>query len=286
MRVPALRSHDFSAFFALSAIYLLLRVKFQRDIGHPILMAFCLFAAYFCRPTLALLAPICLIAAALLNRWLALKIAVALLLFLAAFIWFSLHEFNQLLPDYYFSQRLAGDHFWLALYGNLLSPARGLLVYSPFLIAPIAWFVFRGRVLSQYKVEIILAIWPLLHLIAISRFPHWWAGYSYGSRLMMDVLPGFFVLLVCYLVQIPKKFSLRWILFVGLGLVAIWINTYQGLFNHSTAEWNARPSIDEFPEYLFDWKYPRFLSTPDRLKQRMAQHEIEMRKVEMAVPAK
>src|SRR5262245_28951755 len=30
---------------------------------------------------------------------------------------------------------------------------------------------------------------PGLHLAVVSRFPYWWGGYSYGSRLLVDVLP-------------------------------------------------------------------------------------------------
>lgn len=60
------------------------------------------------------------------------------------------------------------------------------------------------------------------------------------------------------------------------GLFAVWVNTYQGLFNGSTAQWNASPNIDEFPEYLFDWRYPQFLHTRARGVERLARHNAEI----------
>lgn len=273
----ALWSHDLAVFFAGAAIFLLLRVKFKHAAGSSVLIGFSLFSAYFCRPTLALLVPVYLVAMAFINWRLATKAALAVALFLAGFILFSIHEFHQILPDYYLPQRLAGGHFWVALYGNLLSPARGLLIYSPFLLLPIAWILFGKRVFQQYATESILLIWPAIHLIVISRFPHWWAGYSFGARLMTDVLPAFFVLLVCYLQHQGDK-RLHRVAFALLIMFAVWVNTVQGLFNRSAAEWNGRPSIDQFPEYLFDWRYPQFLSTKERLNQRMIKHDIMMNK--------
>jgi hypothetical protein len=53
-----------------------------------------------------------------------------------------------------------------------------------------------------------------------------------------------------------------------LGLAGIFINSGQGLFNVKTALWNAYPNIDEYPELLFDWRYPQFLTTMTRFHER------------------
>lgn len=275
----ALWSHDMATLFALAAIYLLLRAKYHshnRSYNREAaLIGFCLFSAYLCRPTLAILSPIYLLAILFTNRGFsqAIKIASAIAALLAVFIAFSWHEFHQMLPDYYIPSRLSGNNFWQAFYGNLFSPARGLFIYSIFLVLPIAWLFLSKKPWSQFRLELILLLWPCLHLITISRFPHWWAGYSFGPRLMMDVLPALFAIVLCYLSTLRDKPVSSWAPFILLGLFATGINTYQGLFNRSTALWNAQPSIDEYPEYLFDWKYPQFLSTGKSLRQRMNEHE-------------
>ena len=50
--------------------------------------------------------------------------------------------------------------------------------------------------------------------------------------------------------------------------VAILFHTYQGLYNGSTVKWNESPNIDQRPEYLFDWRHPQFLASPDMLEAR------------------
>jgi hypothetical protein len=60
--------------------------------------------------------------------------------------------------------------------------------------------------------------------------------------------------------------------FLLLGFVAIFIHSVQGLFNIKTVLWNAIPNIDENPEYLFDWRYPQFLTTRDAFHDRLLDH--------------
>jgi hypothetical protein len=117
---------------------------------------------------------------------------------------------------------------------------------------------------------LIALCWPITHLIVISRFPHWWAGFSFGPRLCTDLLPGLFVLL-CLTIQQARATS-AWLLPLAialLGLPSILINTYQGLYNTATQHWNDRPNIDRNPRLLFDWRYPQFLATKARNVQRL-----------------
>jgi len=258
----ALWSHDFAALFALLAIYLLLGQKNRRIGSHWSLLAVSLFAAYLCRPTLLLLAAVVIaVQFIFIDRKSALKTALLLGLLLLGFVAWSWLEFGQVLPDYYLPQRLDGETFWLAMYGNLASPARGLFVYSPFLLLPVLAAIPLAVKYPRYRPEIFLLIWPLLHLIVISKFPHWWAGYSFGARLMYDVLPGLFVVFVIFL-RHARPISLQ---FTALaGLMAVVINLGQGIFNSYSALWNSDPNVDKYPELLFDWRYPQFADTEKR----------------------
>jgi hypothetical protein len=267
----ALWSHDFGSVFALLAIYLCLRpsLRWPRSAGFVIGGA--LFVAYFCRPTLSLLAPEVLLYLWFRRRAWVWRCVVTLTAGLLMFVAFSWREFHQLLPDYYLPERLSNAQFWTALWNNLAGPARGLFVYSPILALPLLFArpAFRGLRSAPWVVLIALC-WPITHLIAISRFPHWWAGFSFGPRLCTDVLPGLFVLL-CLTIQEARATSARLLpaAVVLLALPSILINTYQGLYDTATQHWNDRPNIDRNPSLLFDWHYPQFLATKARNARRL-----------------
>jgi hypothetical protein len=130
----ALWSHDFTFLFSSTAIFLVLRHRQPETLLAPVLIGLSLFLAYLCRPTLALLAPFLLLYYSLQDKKSAVLAGVTLGLLLLGFMGWSLHEFGQILPDYYLPKRLEGGDFKTALYGNSLSPARGLLIFSPFLL--------------------------------------------------------------------------------------------------------------------------------------------------------
>ncbi|MDR3351543.1 MAG: hypothetical protein LBO00_00690 [Zoogloeaceae bacterium] len=264
-------SHDPAVLFASLAIYLALRKR--RFAGEAALIGACLFLAYLCRPTLALLAPALLLFLLSKNWKIAAGAALALGLLLAAFVLWSFHEFGQPLPDYYLPKRLEGSHFPTALYGNLFSPARGLLVYTPFLLLPILFLpLLLWKQKKHLPLLILTLLWPLLHYLAVSRFPHWWGGYSYGPRLMVDVLPGLLLGIFPCLALLKKRKKMRTPILafmVVLGAFSIFVHTCQGLYNVYTAQWNAAPDIDKYPEFLFDWRFPQFLNSKRRQRERM-----------------
>lgn len=268
----ALWSHNFATLFALLAIFLSMKAsRFGMTRLWP-LISVCLFMAYLCRPTLALLSPFLLPFLFSYHRMAAVKAGALLALLLLGLVGYSMHEWGQYLPDYYLPKRLSGNQFTLALYGNLLSPARGLLVYSPFIL--LAWLCHRDSVgsLPLKKSWLLIGLgWPVLHWIAVSRFPVWAAGWSYGPRFMTDVLPGLFLLTIR---AWPVSFGVSGrrvaIILLALGSAfAVYVNTWQGLFNPYTARWNMQPDIGVHPQYLFDWRYPQFLHNKERHEARM-----------------
>lgn len=274
----ALWSHDFAVLFALVAILTALRSTAASPSpqakGGPLLIGVCLFLAFCCRPTFALLVPCLLAFLFIRGPRLPLRVCAVLGAALCVFVFFSYREFGQPLPDYYRPQRLSNDAFTTALAGNLFSPGRGLLVFSPIFLLPLLLLRSTTRALMQdRRVALIALLWPILHLGVVSRFPHWWGGYTFGPRLLMDALPGLFLLLCLTMKQAchdaPR--TARTALYIA-GAVSIFINTYQGLFNTYTAKWNAQPSIDKHPELVFDWRYPQFLHGEARHRQRMTDY--------------
>jgi hypothetical protein len=269
----ALWSHDFATLFALVAIALSLKAAQKAAKPPGLAVGAALFAAYFCRPTLSLLTPAVVSYLFFHDRRQALRALAVVVGGLALFVVGSEIAFRQPLPDYYLPQRLAGSSYWTALFGNLVSPSRGLLVFSPLFLLPL---VFLRDVLRAMRPDralwLIAVAWPLFHLLLVSRLHHWWAGYSFGPRFMTDVLPGLFVLLCLTLSSALERHSRAiWPLFAVLATFSCAVHTVQGLYARAPKVWNAKPNIDQRPELIFDWRYPQFMNTAARQRARVAE---------------
>lgn len=276
----ALWSHDFALVFSSAAIYLALSRK-PPGIRAPLLVGACLFLAYLCRPTLALLAPFLLLYYFMQDKKSSFIAAFTLGLLLLAFMGWSMSEFSQILPDYYLPKRLEGGEFATALYGNLFSPARGIFIFSPFIaVSLFLTLVLALRSKAVLALSLISVAWPAAHLLSISQFPHWWAGWSFGARLMVDALPGLYVGLFGALGALRQKKTLIYAALISSGLLALYINTYQALLNPYGVQWSAQPNVDQYPEYLFDWRYPQFLHNKARHEERLSEfHRQQLPKI-------
>ena len=202
----------------------------------------------------------------------AVAVAAALLLLMSAL------TFGTWLPDYYTGARVAAsDRFWTALVAHLVSPSRGALIFAPAAALALGAVLLWPRRVLRVPLAALALAWVCLHLLIVARFPYWWGGFSFGSRLMVDVFPGVFLLL-CAAAVVVRDRSRRWrvaglIALLAAGAAGIWINSVQGLFNPVTASWNVSPEIDKYPGYAFDWRLPQFLSTRPRLEARQERHD-------------
>jgi hypothetical protein len=71
--------------------------------------------------------------------------------------------------------------------GNLVSPSRGLLVFSPFLLAAL-WAIGRGAWRREPLWLFALASFVGM-LLAHGLYLGWWGGWSYGNRYFLEVMP-------------------------------------------------------------------------------------------------
>jgi hypothetical protein len=73
------------------------------------------------------------------------------------------------------------------LWGTLLSPSRGLFVYSPvllFAVGGLAWVGLRGpAVLTSLAVGMVAVV------LVVAKWFLWWGGHSWGPRLLADITP-------------------------------------------------------------------------------------------------
>jgi hypothetical protein len=153
--------------------------------------------------------------------------------------------------------------FGEALAGNLFSPARGLLIFSPVLALGALGFWWSRR----DGIALIAGATVVVHWLAISNTAIWYAGYSYGPRFFADVLPYLMYLLIPVIGVICVKPAVRvW----RLGLAAffavaaswsVFVNA-RGATAWDTAMWNTRPvPVEQQLDRLWDWGDPPFLRT-------------------------
>ena len=106
--------------------------------------------------------------------------------------------YGELLQPYGSASRLSlHDEYFNALGANLVSPGRGLFLFSPIALAAVAGVVLavrRREVDGMLGVSLVVVI---AHWLAVSAFgDNWVGGHSYGPRFFTDVIPFLVVLSV------------------------------------------------------------------------------------------
>jgi hypothetical protein len=90
------------------------------------------------------------------------------------------------------------NHFINASLGTLISPSRGLLIFSPIVLYSVlgAYQVFQLRSGKDEKLIGCMSIASIILLFSYFFYITWWAGYCYGPRFLTDIMP-----VVCYLIN-------------------------------------------------------------------------------------
>jgi len=154
-------------------------------------------------------------------------------------------------------------HYFEALAGHLISPSRGLLIFSPVLVFPFLGGVIRLREKRLDALDVSVLVILLVHWVAISSRPAWWAGHSFGPRYFCDMMPFLMWFLIPVVARFRRPVNGRLIAlvsaFVCLTAVSFFIH-FRGANHWSTWWWNAKPNnIDRHPERLWDWNDIQFL---------------------------
>ncbi|MBN1552172.1 hypothetical protein JW979_11930 [bacterium] len=177
---------------------------------------------------------------------------------------FNKLQLDVLLPEYYLPTRIGhGGRFFEALFGHLISPARGLLVYCPYVVFTPLGLIFYTKNNEKRLLTMMIFVTILLHWLVISTFPHWWGGWCFGPRLFADMTPFLLFLLIPltskeYVKSNVLRRAMVSVLFV-FAVISFFIH-YQGSMQWGPTEWNARPvNIDEKPSRLWDWHDVQFL---------------------------
>jgi hypothetical protein len=178
--------------------------------------------------------------------------------------------YDNLLAPYYLPGRLElfGPTFLEALAGNMVSPARGLLIYSPIFLLSI-YGIFLKIKKSQFNLlDMALIAILFFHWLIISSFPHWYGGYSFGPRFFSDMLPYLIYFLIPVLAVFPSPLTFRTlplsILFMILLLFSFFIHLRGATQPNAALEWNRAidnvvENVDSAPQRIWDWSDPQFL---------------------------
>ncbi|MEX0619827.1 MAG: hypothetical protein WD180_12845 [Pseudohongiellaceae bacterium] len=181
------------------------------------------------------------------------------------FIIYNFTIYGAILPPYYMPARIGSNpDFVEALAGNLISPSRGLLLFSPVLLFAVHGVGLRWSSGYWNSLDLSLLVIIILHLATVSSFPQWWAGHSFGPRFMSDVLPYLIYFLLPAISRVAsglRRGEGRF--YAGSFLLCMTLSFYvhfRGATSWSVYDWNTHPTnIDAAPERLWDWSDPQFL---------------------------
>jgi hypothetical protein len=236
--------HSLSVLLLLLTFYLFIKVEVDKNAGLIQYTSIPLAFSYVVRPTNSISIIFLSLYVLLKYKKYFIKYFLWSLTIGLPFIIYNIFTFNNILPPYYSASRLSFSKTFLeALVGNLISPARGLFIFTPFLL-----FIFYGIYLKIKKKNFVLFDWIILiiiifHWFIISSFSHWWAGYSFGPRFFTDMLPYLIYFIIPYL-EVATFKELKTKIFVILVVISCFIHM-KGLFDFNVQMWNVTPqSVD------------------------------------------
>lgn len=270
-------SHDWFVVLIAAAIWLLVRAERHGRRPPVVVLATLAVWSTFVRPTGVL--PLAAFGIYLLirSRRDAVRFALAASPWIVAFAVWVWTTYGAVVPPYFSSHAAAtgGWRFVEGFAGTLVSPSRGVLVFCPWILY-VAWLLWRYRAsLRRLRWVLLATAASVVHLLVVAASPKWWGGYSYGPRLMSDVLPWLLLLAVLALdarrrsgVGGSRKLEVS----VGMAVVVLAAAMHApAALSRRTEEWNALPvRLHQDEDRLWSWSDPQFLawraprgSTPD-----------------------
>ncbi|HEY3883779.1 MAG TPA: hypothetical protein VGL62_01130, partial [Vicinamibacterales bacterium] len=179
------------------------------------------------------------------------------------------HWFGSVLGGFAAMQRIAlqpGAHGetssfstqpWMGALGLLVSPSRGLLVFSPVTVLALA-----GVRRSLRESRDLRLAWPLAASAALfveySCYSVWWGGFTFGPRYMMDLLVPLTPAAALGVEAALARSWSRWL--SGAALAWSLLVSATGAFMYPNDQWNTSPqSVDTHHARLWDWRDPQIV---------------------------
>src|SRR5581483_6043782 len=150
---------------------------------------------------------------------------------------------------YYRVQHMLGSPwYWTALAGDLISPSRGFLIYSPFFLVVFYLLIRYRRDVVSRDLCLLAAAIVVAHILLIADLPIWWGGTCYGPRFITDVIP-WLMLLTILAIDVARRsaaFSRATLPAVAGLLLAFSVFTHaRGAFSFDTLLWTDTPTFQQ-----------------------------------------
>ncbi len=188
----ALWQHGPSVLFLSCALYLM--VLAQKKEGAIQYAGFFIAISYVIRPNNSLAVIFTSLYVLINHKKYFIRYLIGAGLVAVPFIIFNWTLYGALLPPYsfqLFEKPTTAQRFLEALAGTMISPARGLFVFTPVFIFSIYGIIlsakngaFTFRATESYILAIIIGHW-----LIISLFADWDGGWSIGPRYFTDIIP-------------------------------------------------------------------------------------------------
>lgn len=234
--------------FSALALWLLVRARGTFGVG------LALAAAWVCRPTMSLLAVVLVLVVASTRPRELPRLLGGAALVAGAFLGLNQLTLGVWLPPYFQSSRLdlLGATVPEAALAHLVSPGRGVFVFSPVLL--LAFIGVVRALKTRSALELGLALWLVGHWVVVATFPHWWGGHSFGPRLWAETMVG-----ACWLLLPALEGPRTWRVLLSLAVVSALIHG-RGATSKAAWRWNDSPiNVDEAPSRVWDWGDLQFL---------------------------
>jgi hypothetical protein len=185
-------------------------------------------------------------------------VAATVALFAAQYHWFGdvlggfvAQQGAAVQPNAHGVQSYFSNEPWVGALGLLISPSRGLLIFSPIVLLAI---VGVRRALTDtrgFRLGWLIAASAAL-FVEYACYSVWWGGFTFGPRYMMDLLVP---LAPAGALGVEAALARSWSRWLSAGALA-WslVVSATGAFIYPNDLWNTSPtSVDTHHERLWDW---------------------------------
>ncbi|HYN09160.1 MAG TPA: hypothetical protein VES67_17390 [Vicinamibacterales bacterium] len=128
---------------------------------------------------------------------------------------------------------------WVGALGLLISPSRGLLVFSPFVLVALAARRLPATTSGMFALRW-LAAGIVVQFAVYAGYTVWWGGHTYGPRYTMDLIAP---MAPAIALGLERAASVAWAR-IAVGLLLLWsiVVAGAGAFVYPNDAWNTSPA--------------------------------------------
>jgi hypothetical protein len=146
---------------------------------------------------------------------------------------------------------------WVGGLGLLISPSRGVLLFSPVILLALAGARRSLRACRDLRLGWLLAA-SAIEFVVYGSYSVWWGGFTFGPRYMLDLLVP---LTPAAALGTEAALARSWSRsLAGVALAWSLVVSATGAFIYPNDQWNTSPtSVDTHHARLWDWQDPQIV---------------------------